>query len=75
MLSCVANIRLIYLGVQINCHLCFVLFLKMISIISKKLDSLFMIKMTPFYDDFHAQNVPQVWEDGSKLRYDDRLTP
>ena len=31
--------------------------------------------MTPFYDNFQAQNVPQVWEDGSKLRYVDRLTP
>jgi len=34
-----------------------------------------MIKMTQFYDDFHAQNVPQVWKTGSKLRYVDRLTP
>jgi len=31
--------------------------------------------MTQFYDDFHAQNVPQVWKLGSKLRYVDRLKP
>jgi len=34
-----------------------------------------MIKMTQFYDDFYVQNVPEVWETCSKLRYDDRLTP
>ena len=31
--------------------------------------------MRQFYDNFQAQNVPQVWKLGSKLRYDDRLTP
>jgi hypothetical protein len=34
-----------------------------------------MIKMTQFYDDFHAQNVQQVWKPCSKLRDVDRLTP
>ena len=46
-----------------------------ISVITKKFNFQIMIKMTQFYDDFHAQNVPQVWKTGSKLRYVDRLTP
>ena len=31
--------------------------------------------MMQFYDDLHAQNVPEVWKTGSKLRDVDRLTP
>ena len=31
--------------------------------------------MMPFYDDFHAQNIPYVLETDSKLWYDYRLTP
>lgn len=31
--------------------------------------------MMKFYDDFHAQNIPYVLENDSKLWYDDRLTP
>jgi len=46
-----------------------------ISVITKKFNFQIMIKMTQFYDDFYAQNVPEIWETGSKLRYVDRLTP
>ena len=47
---------------------------KTISIISKKSDSNIM-KNDTIYDDFQAQNIQQVWKQGSKVRYDDRLTP